>query len=75
MTFVSPDGVEQSVDIYVIDQIEAIELFADKPARAGIYMGWHALHRQGLEERSWDEWFASLRKMPDIDMEEDDPKE
>jgi hypothetical protein len=77
MTFVTSDGVEQVADIYVVDICEADDRFPDgSSTRKAMFMGWHALHRQGLEARTWDEWFPTVKNPPAIDLEEaDSPKD
>ena len=76
MTFVTSDGVKQEAEIYVIDIIDSDEMFPNVgPTKKAMVMGWLALRRQGDETRSWDEWVRTIKNPPDIDVEDDDPKE
>jgi hypothetical protein len=76
MTFVTSDGVEQVAEIYVMDICEGQDAFPNSTTKQAMYMGWHALNRQGVEPRSFAEWFPTIRNVPDIDLEEvETPKE
>jgi len=78
MTFVTSDGVEQVADVRVWDMAEAEEHYPTNQTKRGLYMGWSALCRDGIETREFVAWAQSITKVPDVDLEgegETDPKE
>jgi hypothetical protein len=76
MTFVSSDGVEQIADIRLWDVAEAQEQYPTNTTKQALYMGWSALHRDGIVDSDFQPWATSIKKAPDVDLEgDDDPKE
>jgi hypothetical protein len=74
MTFTTDEDLTQVADIYVVDICDARDTFPDNQVRQSMYMGWSALRRTGVEARTFEEWFAHIKQMPVIDLEEDSPK-
>jgi len=75
MTFVTSDGVEQVADIRLWDLAEAQEQFPTNTTKQALYMGWSALSRDGVVASDFQQWATSIKKAPEVDLEDDTPKE
>jgi hypothetical protein len=57
---------------------EAEEHYPASQTKKGLYMGWSALRRDGIESREFIDWAVTIKKVPDVDLEGEDgtdPKE